>query len=615
MNHELTSPADATTHLEPEVWAVVNRALAAKAIGELAHELVIEPVLLERQRDDAWAHYALRPGIGGIEYRFRARTMSLDHWHVDAASIQKLADGRELPVDAMRLIVDLGKELAIRPEVLPGYLQEVAITLYGAAFKRAGKAPGAEALAGAAFQKIEASMTEGHPIFIANNGRVGFSATDYRRYAPEAASPVTLVWLAVRKERADLACVRDTPYERLLEEELGAAVLDGFARELRGRGLDPGGFVYMPAHPWQWNNRLAQLFGPDLAAGDLVYLGESEDRYLAQQSIRTFFNVTAPHKRYVKTALSIINMGFDRGMSAALAPQAMAVNDWVGDLVGADPTFARLGFRLLREVAFIGLRHRHYDQVVKKRVDLYKDLLAALWRESPVPRLGPGQRLMTMAALMHVDAAGGALMPALIRLSGLDAGEWVRRYLHCYLTPLLHAFYAHNLVFSPHCENIILVLEDHAPVGVFLKDLGQDIGVLNPEAPLPEAVRHLALRVPEEVMTLSIFTDAFDCVFRFLAPILELQAGYPEASFWRAVATCVHDYAASQPQLAAKLRRYDLFAPTFIRNCLNRLQLVNNEMMVDLNAPEPVDSLQFAGTLTNPIAAYALDRGGRHAAV
>jgi len=103
-------------------------------------------------------------------------------------------------------------------------------------------------------------------------------------------------------------------------------------------------------------------------------------------------------------------------------------------------------------------------------------------------------------------------------------------------------------------------------------------------------------------MTLGIFTDVFDCVFRFLVPILHEHAQYPEERFWGLVAECIRQYQQEQPRWAAKFERYDLFAPTFIRNCLNRLQLRNNQEMVDLNAAEPVDSLQIVGTLRNPIA-------------
>jgi hypothetical protein len=43
-----------------------------------------------------------------------------------------------------------------------------------------------------------------------------------------------------------------------------------------------------------------------------------------------------------------------------------------------------------------------------------------------------------------------------------------------------------------------------------------------------------------------------------------------------------------------------MFAPEFTLSCLNRLQLRNNEQMVDL--ADPAGALQLIGTLPNPIA-------------
>jgi siderophore synthetase component len=452
-------------------------------------------------------------------------------------------------------------------------------------------------------------MAEGHPCFIANSGRVGWSAIDHARYAPEAARPVRLLWLAAHRSRAKLACVRGLDPAELARRELGEGLLERFERSLRERALKPSEYVFIPVHPWQWENKLAHLFAAELASQHLVELGAGDDHYRAQQSIRTFFDVDRGERCYVKTALSIRNMGFSRGMPASITSTGAAVNDWVSELVHSDPYLSAHHFRLLREVAFVAYPHRAYERAVRKRADAYKEMLAALWRETPTQQLAPGQRVMTMAALMHRDRAGSALLPALIEASGASVDTWIERYLHHYLAPLLHAFYQYNLVFTPHCENTLLVLEGHLPAGVFLKDLAEDIGVLNPEAPLPDAVKHLALRVPEDVMTLAVFTDVFDGVFRFLAPILEQQAQYSQARFWRAVARSVHAYGCEHPELAPKLRRYDLFAPAFRRNCLNRLQLRNPRMMVDLNAAEPVDSLQFAGDLRNPIAQFA-DRTG-----
>ena len=50
-------------------------------------------------------------------------------------------------------------------------------------------------------------MTEGHPAFVANNGRIGFGADDYAAFAPETGQPVHLVWLAVRRSKALLSSV------------------------------------------------------------------------------------------------------------------------------------------------------------------------------------------------------------------------------------------------------------------------------------------------------------------------------------------------------------------------------------------------------------------------
>lgn len=602
MNATQCNPCSASAHLRPAEWTEVNRRLMAKALAELAHERLIEPRC--RASGAEWSEYSLATDSESIEYQFRAAIGYLDHWTVDGASIRCREGGRDVPLDALRFIVALKEKLAIPEHILPEFLQELSSTLYGAAYKHVRGRRGADELAAADFQELEAAMTEGHPIFIANNGRLGWSTIDSERYAPEAASEVRLVWLAARRERADFACVRDLSYSALIEEELGAAELERLSRVLVTRGSDPSAFVLLPVHPWQWENRVAQLYAPDLASGDLVYLGSGEDRYRAQQSIRTFFNASHPHKRYVKTALSIVNMGFTRSLSPAIAESGARVNDWIGALVDSDPYFKRRSFSLLREVAFVGFRHRHYEAASTLRVEPYKEMLAALWRESPMRRIRPGQRLMTMAALLHLDSDGRALLPALIRLSGLPTHEWLRRYLRHYLEPLVHAFYAHHLTFTPHCENTILVLEDHAVAGVILKDLAEDIGVMNPEAALPAGVQRLALSVPEELMTLAIFTDVFDCVFRLLAPLLSRHASFPEESFWALVAECLSSYQAEHPELEAKFARYDLFAPTFLRNCLNRLQLRNNRLMVDLNAPEPVDSLQLIGTLDNPIAAF-----------
>jgi siderophore synthetase component len=230
-------------------------------------------------------------------------------------------------------------------------------------------------------------------------------------------------------------------------------------------------------------------------------------------------------------------------------------------------------------------------------------MLSALWRESPKQRLKPGQRLMTMAALLHVDSYGNALLPELIKASGLSTSAWLQRYLDVYLSPLLHCYYYHDMRFMPHGENLILILEDHIPVGAIMKDIGEEIAVLNKDIPMPDNVKQIYMNVAEELRILSIFTQAFDCFFRFLQNILVEHAEFPEEQFWQLAANCILAYQQQHPELQDKFNRIDLFAPEIIKTCLNRLQIRNNRKMVD-HMYNPFKSQQFAGTLKNPMAVY-----------
>ncbi|MEU7159595.1 IucA/IucC family protein [Streptomyces chrestomyceticus] len=592
-----TTARDAVRHLTPELWARANRLLVRKALAEFAHERLLTP-----QRLPQGGHYVVRSDDDRVEYRFAARRLSLDHWHIDADDITRRRDGAEVPLDALDFFIELRRTLALSDDILPVYLEEISSTLSGTAYKLAAGPASAAELAKGGFQAVETGMSEGHPCFVANNGRLGFGVHEYHAYAPEAASPVHLIWLAARRDRSAFTAGEGLDYDGLVRDELGGATLERFAATMRDLGLDLADYHLIPAHPWQWWNKLSVTFAAEVAQQHLVCLGPGDDAYLAQQSIRTFFNTSDPSKHYVKTALSVLNMGFMRGLSAAYMEATPAINDWLAGLIASDETFRAARFSIIRERAAIGYHHRQYEAATAKGSP-YLKMLAALWRESPVPTLEPGQRLATMASLLHTDPEGGSLAAALIEESGREPADWLRRYVDAYLTPVLHAFYAYDLVFMPHGENVILVIEDGTVQRAIFKDIAEEIAVMDPDAVLPPAVERIRADVPEDKKLLSLFTDVFDCFFRFLSGILVTRDVLDEDTFWRTVADCVTAYQEANPQLADKFRQYDMFADAFALSCLNRLQLRNNEQMVDLQ--DPAGALQLIGTLENPIARFA----------
>lgn len=600
-------PSD-VSHLGPHRWEAANRHLLRKALAEFSHERILAPERLSGTEHTA--SYRVVSDDGTREYRFDARILDLDHWSIDAGSIRHLHEGAEAPLDAMEFITAFHKTLGITISMLPVYLEEASSTLAGHAYKLAARRPdSAELAAGitggadaaADFQAIERCMSEGHPCFVANNGRLGFGIGDYHAFAPETGAAVRLEWIAVHRSCAVFTSAAGLDYRTHLAAELGP-LLGTFQAVLVEQGLRPEQYFLMPVHPWQWQNKLTGTFAAEIARQRIVHLGTGTDQYQAQQSIRTFFNTTAPAKHYVKTALSVLNMGFMRGLSPQYMKATPAINDWLRGLMGSDPALQRRGFTMIGEVAAVGYHNRHYE-AGSAEGSPYRKMLSALWRESPLPLVCDGGQLATMASLLHVDASGKPMAAALIERSGLAPATWLRRYFEAYLVPLVHCLCRYELAFMPHGENVILVLDDGVPVRAVMKDIAEEIVVMGDRLEVPAEAARIKAAIPDGEKVLAIFTDVFDCIFRFLAALLDEDGTLPQEEFWRTAAAAIRDYQAEHPELADQFARHNLFAPDFPLSCLNRLQLRNNQHMLDLS--DPSGGLQLAGRLANPLARFA----------
>ena len=586
--------ADPWAHLEPDLGAAAHRHLVAKALAEFSHERLLHP---EPTDEGAWQLTA-----GPSRYTFRSRVLPLEHWLLEEDTLERTREGAPRPLDVQELVLELQETLGLPEDLVSTYLEEIAATFAARTATleqaRRGARPVTADLLDAGLQTVEAAMTEGHPGFLANNGRIGYSLSDYRAYAPESGRTTRLIWVAARRELSHLSLGEGLDETAHLELALSPEERDAFAERLVGRGLDPADYHLLPLHPWQAEHRLPITFAPDVARGDLVILGPGGDEHQPQQSLRTFFNRTRHGAPYVKTALAIQNMGFLRGLSPHYMRDTPAVNDWLQSIVAADDEFTACGFSLLRERAALGYTGDVYHRTAASNP--HRKMLAALWRENPVPLLTDGEQAVTMAALLHRDHEGTAFATASIRASGLEARTWLTGYLHAYLRPLVHALLAHDVVVMPHGENLVLRMRGHAVVGAFLKDIGEEMAVVG-DRPLPPDVERVRARVGGEEKALSIFTDVFDGVLRHLSGILAADGVLSAKAFWQVVAEVLESYEAEHPDTArGSGGDVDLRAGGFAHSCLNRLQLRNTLAMVDLG--DQASSLLYAGRMDNPVA-------------
>ncbi|MFI6983276.1 IucA/IucC family protein [Embleya sp. NPDC050154] len=553
-----------------DLWRRVNRDMIAKALAEFAYEELLGPVA---DGDTYTVDVS-----GDVHYRFRARRGAYDAWHVDPASVVREWEGGADPAeDMLQFLLDAHTVIGLSGDTAGHLVRELTATLAADAAS-AASAESAATLADLGYAELEGHQT-GHPWIVPNKGRVGFSASDAREYPPEARRPLRLPWIAVHRDLAVYRAVPGLDRARLYAEELDPETIERFRRVPAAHGWDPDDFHWLPVHPWQWDETIATLFAPQIAAGAIIALGEAEDHHLAQQSVRTFLNLDRPARRTVKLPLSVLNTLVWRGLPSERTLAAPAVTDWVLGLRDADP-FLRDECRviMLGETASVTVRHPVLEELPGVPYQ-YRELLGAIWREPLAPRLDPGERARTLASLLHVDPDGRPFVAELIERSQLAPRVWLRRLFHALLPPLLHCLYKYGLVFSPHGENAIVVFDEHdVPVRLAIKDFVDDVNISDQPLPelaeLPVEVAAVLLRERPDYLCQFIHAALLVGHHRYLADLAAQHLGVPQEGFWALVREEILDHQAAFPELKDRHELFDLLTPRIERLCLNRNRLL-----------------------------------------
>ncbi|SES31632.1 Siderophore synthetase component [Actinokineospora terrae] len=543
-------------------WRDAGALVTHKMLGELSYEGLLRP---EPDGPDGW-----RLDLGsGTEYRFRARRGAFESWAVRPGSATR--DGE--PADDPRtLVVDARAELGLTGLRLADVLAELTATVTNEA-ARLGHAPTAAELSTMDYDEADGHLT-GHPRLVLNKGRVGFSAHDRAKYAPESGAGFALPWLAVHRDHATFNCVSTLTEEKLLTAELGADKLAAFRAKL----TDPGDYVLVPVHPWQLDEVVGTLYAKELATGVVVPVGESTDRYRPHQTVRTLANASHPTRLDVKTAVSVRNTLVYRGLASAATLAAPEVTTWLRAVHESDELLRdHYRFDLLGEIASVSVRHPLLASVDELPYRFH-ETLGALWREPIRTRLADGERAISFAALPYRGPDGVSVIAHLITTSGLSTEDWTRGLLDILLTPLLHWLLEHGVGFCPHGQNLVLVVgASGKPKHVAIKDFAQGVDLLDEPLPgydrLGAAAGADMLRWPAHLLAQSLFSSVFAGQLRFLAEVLDEELGFARPRLWALVREIVSAYRDTHPETAARFDACRLFAPDVERVCLNREHL------------------------------------------
>ena len=320
-------------------------------------------------------------------------------------------------------------------------------------------------------------------------------------------------------------------------------------------------------------------FLPQLAEGDLVELGEFGDSYLAQQSLRTLTNISRRSAFDIKLPLTIYNTSCYRGIPGKYISAGPAASRWLQQTFTEDDTRSASGAEILGEPAAGYMTHPTYASLAKAPYR-YQEMLGVIWRENPSCYLQEGEQAILMATLMETDNHGQPLIAAYIARSGLSAEAWLQQMFRVVVVPMYHLMCRYGVALIAHGQNITLVMKDHVPQRVLLKDFQGDMRLVDQDFPeaasLPKVVRDVTVRLSADYLIHDLQTGHFVTVLRFISPLMK-ACGVSETRFYLLLAQVLKGYMAQHPDMAERFALFDLFKPQIIRVVLNPVKLTYSE--------------------------------------
>ncbi|MGZ0146364.1 IucA/IucC family protein [Kribbella sp. WER1] len=559
-------------------WTQCSSELLAKLISQFCTEGLLEPV-------------ENRLEFGAVSYVFEATRGGFGSWRVDPASIRRTTAGilgndeSEPATDPIQFFVDAADVLGVDGSTAAGYVAELTSTL-AADVRMAETAVPATELLELHHSQVEGHLT-GHPLLVANKGRLGFSAADSEQYAPEARTPLHLVWLAVRRGLAEFRGTPDLSEHGVIARELDPETVSTF----RARLDDPDAYVWLPCHPWQLDHVVRTQWARELAAGEIVVLGESPDEYLPTQSIRTMVNIGRPDRYQVKLPLKILNTSVYRGLPEHCTLAAPMITQWLRGLWSRDDVFRTLGTELLGEVASVTVPHPQLSTHPGIPYQ-WTETLGVIWRDPVDPRLRDGETVWPLAAVLHPGFTAAAITRA-----GTDPHTWLAHLVGTLLRPLLHLLHHYGITVNPHGENLAVICSPQGlPARLVIKDLVDDINLsttpIIARGPEPDSHARVLPRKPWPVLR-QYLVDAL--LLGVLNP-LTAQQHLPEEAFWGLVRGEIHRYTEEHPEYTDRLAATGLTGATFLRYPLNGYRLKLGYTDLDTRPPIPV-----TGTIPNPL--------------
>ncbi|WP_144649682.1 IucA/IucC family siderophore biosynthesis protein [Bacillus cereus] len=578
--------------LESEDYILVRRRVLRQLVESLIYEGIITPVRIESKEQILFLIQGLNEDNKSVTYECYGRDrMTFGRISIDSLIVRVQEEKQEIQ-SVSQFLEEVFRVVNVEQTKLDSFIHELEQTICKdtiAQYERQNNVKYTQK----SYDDFESHLVDGHPYHPSYKARIGFQYRDNFQYGYEFMQPIKLIWIAAHKKYATVGYDNEVIYDNILKGEVDEPTIEVYMERIYSAGCDPKQYVFIPVHPWQWENFIIPNYADHIQDKNIIYVGKSADDYCAQQSMRTLRNITNPKKPYVKLSLNILNTSTLRTLKPYSVASAPAISNWLSDIVSRD-SYLRDESRVILLKEFSSVT---YDANKKATYGS----LGCIWRESIHNYLDEQEDAIPFNGLYAKEKNGTPIIDTWLKKYGIES--WLRLLIQKAIIPVIHLVVEHGIALESHGQNMILVHKEGLPIRIALKDFHEGLEFYRPF--LKEMNKCPDFTKMHKAYTNGKMNDFFemdrieclqemvlDALFLFnvgeLAFVLADEYGWKEESFWMVVFEEIENHFRKYPNLKDRFESIQLYTPTFYAEQLTKRRLYMDVESLVHEVPNPL---------------------------